>query len=596
MFRRMSRIRSLVAFGAVLASAVCSAADIIIYVKPGATGEGTSWDDPAELTAALAKAAPAKVSAEVWLQEGTYEMTADSPVYMFWNKTAVRGGFKGTETSPAERPSGTMSTIDGCKTYQTLNCYTFGKDALFERICFYRSSRTGFNKYKSSGDVTFVDCSFVANGTDYGSNLNGRGAGFEGDYHTETVSLTNCVFAGNTADPTLNIDIATGYGAFFRNLKEAVLVNCLFVTNGCNWARTADTSVRTSCGLAFRADNTKVTARGCRFVANAGFPGSGVGVVELQNDCDGSLFENCLWAGNRLTRDISYNGYVGGLVLRLGSIERTVTVKGCTFVGNALNEQNMDGGIVALRGNCDGTAFTNCAWIANECLYDGVYTPGRGSGALVVKADTAARRVDVQNCTFAYNISDASESPADLNVILGDVTVGNSIFWGEVTNVNNCVGKAIHVQTGASCHVDYSLLGAAEDASAAADALLMVEHGLVGDPRFVYGFVPYTNALSRASYKTNIGTYNRICLPADFATSIEPNLNIHLRGGSGYVDEVMHVQTRAPGRTSIAVDAGDPLSDYSNETIPNGRRVNLGRYGNTPWATMARPATVIFVY
>lgn len=92
MFRRMSRIRSLVAFGAVLASAVCSAADTIIYVKPGATGEGTSWDDPAELTAALAKAAPAKVSAEVWLQEGTYEMTADSPVYMFWNKTAVRGG------------------------------------------------------------------------------------------------------------------------------------------------------------------------------------------------------------------------------------------------------------------------------------------------------------------------------------------------------------------------------------------------------------------------------------------------------------------------------------------------------------------------
>ena len=518
MFRRMSRIRSLVAFGAVLASAVCSAADIIIYVKPGATGEGTSWDDPAELTAALAKAAPAKVSAEVWLQEGTYEMTADSPVYMFWNKTAVRGGFKGTETSPAERPSGTMSTIDGCKTYQTLNCYTFGKDALFERICFYRSSRTGFNKYKSSGDVTFVDCSFVANGTDYGSNLNGRGAGFEGDYHTETVSLTNCVFAGNTADPTLNIDIATGYGAFFRNLKEAVLVNCLFVTNGCNWARTADTSIRTSCGLAFRADNTKVTARGCRFVANAGFPGSGVGVVELQNDCDGSLFENCLWVGNRLTRDISYNGYVGGLVLRLGSIKRTVTVKGCTF---------------------------------------------------------------------AYNLAGSVKGAAGISVNSGTVAVRNSIFYGNVVPASTTLDNDVEV---------LSSDGAAEDASAAADASLTVEHGLVGDPRFVYGFVPYTNALSRVSYKTKIGTYNRICLPADFATSIEPNLNIHLRGGSGYVDEVTHVHTRAPGRTSIAVDAGDPLSDYSNETIPNGRRVNLGRYGNTPWATMARPATVIFIY
>ena len=38
---------------------------------------------------------------------------------------------------------------------------------------------------------------------------------------------------------------------------------------------------------------------------------------------------------------------------------------------------------------------------------------------------------------------------------------------------------------------------------------------------------------------------------------------------------------------SPAVDSGDPSSSYSNEPRPNGKRVNLGFYGNTPWATSA---------
>jgi hypothetical protein len=36
---------------------------------------------------------------------------------------------------------------------------------------------------------------------------------------------------------------------------------------------------------------------------------------------------------------------------------------------------------------------------------------------------------------------------------------------------------------------------------------------------------------------------------------------------------------------SAAIDAGDPGSDCSNEPWPNGFRVNMGAYGNTPEAT-----------
>jgi hypothetical protein len=39
---------------------------------------------------------------------------------------------------------------------------------------------------------------------------------------------------------------------------------------------------------------------------------------------------------------------------------------------------------------------------------------------------------------------------------------------------------------------------------------------------------------------------------------------------------------------SPAIDAGDPASDWGNEPWPNGRRVNLGAYGNTAQATRSK--------
>jgi len=40
--------------------------------------------------------------------------------------------------------------------------------------------------------------------------------------------------------------------------------------------------------------------------------------------------------------------------------------------------------------------------------------------------------------------------------------------------------------------------------------------------------------------------------------------------------------------TSPCIDAGSEQSDYSNEPAPNGRRINLGAYGNTPWASKSK--------
>ena len=68
------------------------------------------------------------------------------------------------------------------------------------------------------------------------------------------------------------------------------------------------------------------------------------------------------------------------------------------------------------------------------------------------------------------------------------------------------------------------------------------------------------------------------------------------KGGTGntsaypyFVDPIAgdyHLQTSSP-----CIDAGDPTSPYSNEPQPNGGRVDMGAYGNTPEATSKSPDT-----
>ena len=69
----------------------------------------------------------------------------------------------------------------------------------------------------------------------------------------------------------------------------------------------------------------------------------------------------------------------------------------------------------------------------------------------------------------------------------------------------------------------------------------------------------------------------------------------HLRGGAGYLDERTGEVVRWRRVHSPAIDAGDPKSSWAQEAQPNGRRVNLGCYGNTPWATRTPGGAVLIV-
>ena len=70
----------------------------------------------------------------------------------------------------------------------------------------------------------------------------------------------------------------------------------------------------------------------------------------------------------------------------------------------------------------------------------------------------------------------------------------------------------------------------------------------------------------------------------------------HLKSQAGHWDPAANGGAGAwvtDSVTSPCIDAGDPASDYGNEPSPNGGRINMGAYGNTPFASKSVPAPVV---
>ena len=493
----------------------------VVHVRPGATGkgDGTSWTD-AFTSIADAFASMDATRNELWMA-GTEVLLKSTMTFSPSFACTIRGGFTGVENGAAERPAGTVATLDGDCAFQPFTTANTGL-MTFERMRFRNAASSCFSKSSSTGSIVFIGCEFRDLVRPSSVAVNTHGVSIVGKSGA-TATFADCVFSNVLTVAQSGNWTTPGVGAYLETLGRATFDNCSFIRCGRPLGGGFNLVQSTSYGAALGANGTPVTARNCR------------------------------------------------------------------FVGCSINDSYEQGGTVGLEGNCGGSAFTNCAWIANESYFGGTYGRSYSSGALVVRCDTVNRRVDVQNCTFAYNLSDGAAAPADLNVVKGDVTVGNTIFWGAYTNKYNTVGKAARVRSG-SLTISRSLVESAADIGAESAGTLVTNNIVVGDASLVYTYAQFTNNLYTVSGIKRIKT--------DFATSVLPYLNIHLRGGSGYVDEKTGetVKTWAKRRyDSSAIDAGDPKSPYRNEPKPNGHRVNLGAYGNTQWATMSPGGTVLIV-
>ena len=442
---------------------------------------------------------------------GSFTWTGARASFTFAKAVAIRGGFAGTENAASEREDGALTVIDG---HEQANGLTFVNYAAvsIERFRFTNGRARGLDRTSSVGDLTVSNCEFVANG----------------HYSAEGTAGT-----------------AQGGGACFvgSGASRLALVNCLF------------------------EENTK-TNNGSNPIT---WPYCGLGAGAYVSGFTRAMFEGCRFVRNGICGDAGGFRNAGTRALHIANTP--VTMIGCEFRGNGGNTWQGCGPIVSLSGTCGGSAFTNCLWAGNN---EGNGTDaGQGNAALAVSLDTVDAPVDLVNCTFAYNVADATEKPAGLHVVKGAAKVRNCIFWGNAVGALAKVGADIHTATNgdASAEVAYTLFGGEGENWASGSNELA--NCTFGDPRFVTTLTDFTNTAS----KVTAGVPGRTALP-----SITPG---RLVAASAFD---VHVLKRSP-----AIDAGDPKSAYSNEPKPNGHRINLGFYGNTPWAMTAKPGLLLFV-
>jgi hypothetical protein len=301
------------------------------------------------------------------------------------------------------------------------------------------------------------------------------------------------------------------------------------------------------------------------------------------------ILENCEFERNGNLDKHNSQRATGGVAVY--SLNTPIIARNCRFVGNVERSYKdsdkifYSAGCVTLDANCGGSAFTNCLWLGNCGTYcnDGKNLgTSTNTAAVVVNLSSASSTVDFANCTFAYNMSDSALSSTGILILKGTGSAVNSIFTGAVTGTCSRVANQVYVNKGSSMTLDYCMFDAEGDYGAAEGGTVTASNIMYADPRLVYsrddfalgGNVDLVNGI----YKSNGSGIN----------SVLANANAHLRGGTGYTDEnTKAVVTTYKRDASPAIDAGKPGYDCSLEPQPNGRRVNLGFYGNTPWATMS---------
>jgi hypothetical protein len=218
---------------------------------------------------------------------------------------------------------------------------------------------------------------------------------------------------------------------------------------------------------------------------------------------------------------------------------------------------NNDGNSGTGRGGhiAGGNAyFTNCVFTGNSSPNS---TAGDGGGLYIATANN----VTIENCTFAGNVVNTNGAHSLGGAIYqnsGTVTIKNSIFWGNEAAVTNPAPGYTICQVGGTLNISYSCFEGtnAPHLVSAGGAVNWGSGIITNDPLFAVEY-------SDVHLKSKGGRWN----------------------GSGWVTDNVD---------SPCIDAGDPASDDSRE--PDGKRINMGAYGNTPEASrVSKIGTVIRV-
>ena len=509
----------------------------VVHVRFGAdctpTGDDWTYAYP-DLASALAKVEAVPGKGEVWVSTSNFTFTLTAA---FTNTVAIRGGFAGTENAASDRVEGAMTMLDnGGTTTGLVLSNVEGTTCTVERLVFSRSQSRAITK-TGNGDFVVRSCRFTKNSAGAASTghaINVAGGG------KATVTFADTVFDANQRQGAYTENGAGG-ALYIENCRTAVVERCLFVSNGVPFRASRSGDVAHTPGSGLYVTGTKLFCRDSRFAANGG------------------------------------GAYNGGAE---------------------------DGGALFFSGASGGSVVENCAFVGNYDMSNSGNNGGYLSGAICVNLNSKTAEVTIRNCTVAHNVAAAKYAPGGLQVNQGTVTVQDSVFWG---NVHGYIMTDVErVQEGD---------GSPHDIEVRANGILTLENTLVAATNYPHvkeasaGLITWRgNVVTNANplfvtedapiqaVKTTSG--NQIYYTADSAPVLTA-INVHLRGGSGYSDEttgeVVSAYRMPYESGSPAIDKGRKMRKGLLEPHPNGNRVNLGAYGNTPWATMSKGGTLIFV-
>ena len=257
----------------------------------------------------------------------------------------------------------------------------------------------------------------------------------------------------------------------------------------------------------------------------------------------------------------SGNGSGGGAILFAST--GTLLVSNTVFQGNMAKDANAGdstsygaGGAIHMYDAGQLTAL-NCVFDGNGSLHyeDPSYNKTRRGGAIYLRSSSGGGTVI--NCTFSGNYV-VQGYGGGIYSSGAPLYITNCIFWANTcTNVENRGGQ---VYSSGLASIGYGCFSGTNAADIYVAGTLVLSHAITNDPLFV----------SAAGH------------------------DLHLQSSAGHWTPGGWV--RDPGVNSPCIDAGDPASDYSNEPYYNGKRINLGAYGNTAQAsrTPVKGTTLLF--
>ncbi|MBI5095204.1 MAG: hypothetical protein HZB26_22565 [Candidatus Hydrogenedentes bacterium] len=270
-------------------------------------------------------------------------------------------------------------------------------------------------------------------------------------------------------------------------------------------------------------------------------------------------------SGNTVRANVGYGDHGGGMYV--GAPNATITHNRIyeNEIGRDLGYGWGGGIIIFNQGNHADLSY-------NEVFSN--YAPGHGAGIFVDEGATAVLRNEIVH----HNMVDAGETGG--GAVYVDGGEFNGVPIGSVVSIINCTiaenpvtdaylgGNALFVEGNSTVTVRNSILW--------------------GNGLEVWFDNTSTVQITYSNIAESIAGAGNISQNPLFANAAAGDF--HLKSEAGRWDPAANSGAGSfvlDAATSPCIDSGDPVDSFASEPAPNGGRINMGAYGNTPEASLS---------